>query len=177
MDCSTRRTGVPPPWMAWRIRSTCSTIMGASPSVGSSTRRRSGLPIRRRPIVRISCSPPLAPREELVAALAGPAVLAGAVPRPGPLVPHEQVLANGDGGKDSALLRDVAEPQPRHPVRRQTLDGALLEEHAATRRPHQPHDALARAGLAHAVSAEEAHDVARVDLEAHPVGGVRLAVV
>src|SRR5690606_17188323 len=56
--CSTRITDTPRRCISSMASPTTVTILGASPSVGSSIRIRRGLPSRERHMVSICCSPP-----------------------------------------------------------------------------------------------------------------------
>ena len=141
------------------------TISGASPSVGSSISRSSGLVISARPMASICCSPPervprgSGPRSRrrgnrLEDAGDGPAASAPA-PR------HLQVLDHGQRREDAPPLRDERHA-PRHdPVRRQPRDVVALEAHGAARAGVKPMFVMrSEGGLAGAVAAEERHDLA-----------------
>src|SRR6266542_4139247 len=93
---------------------------------GAPDRQHLLLPARQRPRAL-----PLAlakTREELIDALERPA----AVARGGALDAHQQVLLHRDRREDPALLRHVADPEPRDPVRWEPRDAGALERHRPT---------------------------------------------
>ena len=59
MFCSTRRMVTPSSLIFVTVSSTFSTIIGASPSEGSSSMRSSGFAMRLLQMTSICCSPPL----------------------------------------------------------------------------------------------------------------------
>ena len=139
-------------------------MRGASPSVASSRINRRGLVISARPIASICCSPPESSAPRLRPPLAQPRKQlehAHRGPRGRPVAAvATQVLAHGQVREDLPALGHEAEPEPRDAVggrpgstrRRSRIVPALRRGHA--------HDRAHRRGLAHAVAAEQRHDLA-----------------
>ena len=88
-----------------------------------------------------------------------------------------QVLHHREQAEDAAVLRHVADAEPRQAMRRQAGDGGAVEENAALARLHQAHDRLQGRALADAVAAEQADHLAGPDLERDAVQDVALAVI
>ena len=74
------------------------------------------------------------------------------------------------------MLGNVAEAEMRDPVARQARDVAALELDRALRR-HLAHDCLDRGGAADAVAAQQADDLARLDMHVDALQDVALAVI
>ena len=178
--CSISSTAISPSATSdFSIASTCCTITGARPSVGSSITSSRGLSSSARAIASICCSPPesSAPPFDLrsarrgnvaVGALDGPRALARSRRQP-------EMLVHGQRRPDPAPLRHVADAEPRDPVRRQP-DQLLAQEADAARRAHQARDRVAERGLAHAVSAHHGKH-APLQRQRHLLQRVRAAVV
>src|SRR5437870_5211541 len=98
-----------------------------------------------------------------LALLERPRVGAAAAVRRG----RDEVLAHREVRKDLAALRHEADPDLRDAVGRQPVDRPAEEPDLTGLRPHDPHDGAHGGRLAHAVPAEERHNLARIDLEAH----------
>jgi hypothetical protein len=95
--------------------------------------------------------------------------------RAGALEPELQVLLDRQRGEDLAVLGDVADAGVGDLVGAQPGDALPLEQDLADGLD-QPHDGLARGGAAHAVPAEQAHDLTGPHLEVHALQDVALAV-
>ena len=152
------------------IEKIVSTMSGASPIDGSSSRRSRGSPMSARPIASICCSPPeRSPPSWLrrsartgnsskisssIALCVPPAVAERA---------HLEVLRDRHRGEDAAALGDVADAELDDAVRdeRRTVDP--VERDGAARGVVKPREHPQRRGLARAVRAEERDDLALVD--------------
>ena len=86
-----------------------------------------------------------------------------------------QILSHGEPGEDVAMLGHIAEPEMRDLVTRQPGDVAALEQNGSLRR-HLAHDRLDRRGTADAVAAEQAHNLAGIDMHIDALQDVALAV-
>ena len=91
--------------------------------------------------------------------------------------PGAQVFHHREQAEDAAVLRHVADAEPRQLVRRQAGDGVAVEQHRAVARLHQAHDGLERRAFADAVAAEQADHLAGADGERDAVQDVALAVI
>src|SRR5215207_3309415 len=113
----------------------------------------------------------LEPREELVDALERPAwrTRAGGGRR-------DEVLVHGERRKYLPALGHEADAALGDPVWREPGERAALEDDLAAARRHEPHDGVHGRGLAHAVAAQERHDLAgpdrKRDVEQHLRGAV-----
>ena len=67
-------------------------------------------------------------------------------------------------------------PQPRNAMRRCCLDALPAEADFAPGRAHEPHDRADRRRLAHAIAADEGHDLALVDAEGNAEEHLRMAI-
>src|SRR4029077_4996110 len=95
---------------------------------------------------------------------------------PGLLEAQLEVLADGEGGEDLAVLRHVADAGAGDEVAAAPRDVLALPHHLA-HRLHEAHDGLAGGGAADPVAAEQAHDLATAHLEVHTLQDVTLTVV
>ena len=160
-----------------------STRIGASPIDGSSMSMSFGRAISARPIATICCSPPdsvpaswVAPlvqqREERVDALV--------VLRPPTAVQvraHLEVLEHRHRAEEAPVLRDDRHPLPDAVARRARGHVLAVERHRAGPWPHDPEDRLQRRRLPGRVPSEQAHELARADLQVRVLEDVHLAVV
>ena len=89
---------------------------------------------------------------------------------------QHQVLLDVQAREDAALLRAVGEAQPGDLVGRLADRLAALEGDRAGALLDDAHDRLQRRRLAGAVAAQQRHQLAAADLEAHAVQDVRFAV-
>src|SRR5438046_2289925 len=76
-----------------------------------------------------------------------------------------KVLLDGQVGEDAAVLRRIADAEPRALVRGQPRDVPALEAHGAAARRQQPHDRVDRRRLAGAVAADQTDGLAGADRE------------
>src|SRR5215218_1954740 len=110
-------------------------------------------------------------REQLVDALERPARRAGAGGRG-----RDEVLVNGERRKHLPALGHEADAALGDPVWREPGERAALEDDLAAARRHEPHDGVHGRGLAHAVTAQERHDLPgpdrKRDVEQHLRGAV-----
>ena len=90
---------------------------------------------------------------------------------------HGQVLPHREARKDAALLRHEAEAEPRDGVGRQRGDVAVAVADAAGPRLQIAHDGEDGRGLAGAVAAEQADDLALPHGQRDAVQDVAVAVV
>ena len=74
------------------------------------------------------------------------------------------------------MLRNIAQPQMRDAVARQSRDIAALEFDQALRR-YLAHDRLDRRGAADTIAPQEAHDLAGIDMHIDALQDMALAVV
>ena len=111
----------------------CSTTIGARPSVGSSISSTVGLPTSARAIASICCSPPesASPRWRRRSRSRGKSSKARSIVQAPGRARDPQMLAHAERGKDLALLRHVAEPRARAPPGRPAGDVAAGERIAA----------------------------------------------
>ena len=147
------------------------TTIGASPSEGSSTRRSFGSPTRARPIASICCSPPesVLPSCRRRSPSRGNSAIARSSRRcrsaplchrlNRPSVRFSSTLSvpkmrRSSGNEGDALAEDA--------VGRQPADALAVERDRAGRRPQPAHDGAQRRGLAGAVAAEDADDLAGI---------------
>ena len=143
------------------------------PSVGSSSSSRLGRPARQRASASICCSPPESARprplqqcaqhREVVEQLRHRALAAAHD------LAHAQVVHDAELRVDVPPLRHVADAEPRAPVHGEPRDVLVLEGDAPAGGPDLPHQRAQQRGLAHAVVAEHAHDLAARDGEIDPV--------
>ena len=78
-----------------------------------------------------------------------------------------QVLAHGEAGKDSPVLRHEADPASGDLVGRHPCQIAALELDGATGRLDEAHGRLHERALAHPVLAEEGHRLSLLHLEGY----------
>jgi hypothetical protein len=78
-----------------------------------------------------------------------------------------EVLAHRHRGEDVLLLRHEGHAQRGDLPRRPALDRAIAQAHGAAVGRQDPRDHLEQRGLAGAVRADDAHDLAPLDGEAH----------
>src|SRR5215218_5027848 len=113
----------------------------------------------------------LQPREQLVDALERPARRAGAGG-----CGRDEVLVHGERREHLPALGHEADAALGDPVWCEPGERAPLEDDLAAARRNQPHDGVDRRGLAHAVAAQERHDLAgpdrKRDVEQHLRGAV-----
>ena len=83
--------------------------------------------------------------------------------------PHPDVVVDGEGRKDAAPLRNVAEPEPRALARPLAgeVEPRVADEPSGS--GDDSHDGLEERGLAHSVVAEHPDDLPFLDREVHPV--------
>ena len=153
--CSTSRIDNPRDSLSRaRICAMSSMIEGWIPSVGSSSRRSTGSPIRHRARARSCCSPPesISPvrsrsgsslgKSISSAASAGPIVAVAVVP------PREvEVLPHRQPRKDPPALRHVSDAEPRAFVRRQVGDVGPVLAHGSGVGRQEAHQGLEERGL------------------------------
>ena len=168
--CSTSTSASPPSSTIRRMAPDSSwTMMGASPSIGSSSSSTRGFSVSARPMASICCSPP----GQLVAVVAAALLQARkqledarrvpvAVPRD-----RREVLVDGQRRKHPALLRHPAEAGARPAMRRQHADVVAVEEQAAGVQAGESHDREQEGGLARPVAAQDRQAAARDDPERH----------
>src|SRR6186713_951536 len=89
---------------------------------------------------------------------------------------EQEVLAHRQAREDVAMLRHIAEPETCDLVAGKADDILALEADRAYRRD-LAHDRLDRGGAADTVAAEQAHDLARGDVEIDALENVALAVI
>src|SRR5687767_13518702 len=178
--CSTKSTETPRRLSSLRYSATCSTILGARPSVGSSIMIRSGSPISVRHSVSICCSPP----ESTPASVCWRSFRRGNMPYMSsklqrgfflPRFSQHQVLVHGELRKDVAVLGHVADAQVRDLERLAAEDLLVAPGHRAFA-VDEPHDGLDGGRAAGAVAAEQRDDFSRLDVEVDAVQDVALAV-
>ena len=87
------------------------------------------------------------------------------------LARQDQVLAHGQLRKDLQQLEGAAHAEPVEIARPHAGDRAAVEMHVAGARPQLPEDAVEQGRLAAAVGADDAENLALVDLERHAVDG------
>ena len=87
-----------------------------------------------------------------------------------------QVLPHRQARKDIAMLRNVAEAEMGDSVARQARDVGALEFDRALRR-HLAHDGLDGRGAADTVAAEQADDLAGIDVHIDALQDMALAVI
>ena len=149
-------------------------MIGASPSDGSSTSRSLGLPTNARPIASICCSPPdnVLPSCERRSPRRGKSrhTRSSCRRRSAPLCQR----VNSPSMRFSSTLRVAkmrrSSGMKATPLRKmrsgdKPADRFAREPDGALRRAQPAHDRAQRRGLARAVAAEDADDLARVDLE------------
>ena len=161
----------------------CSTITGARPSEGSSSKMAQGLPISVRAMVSICCSPPDMCAPERVAH-------AGQIrkqpeqllrrpfgrTRARRLSADLEVLHYAEIGEYAPLLGHVAQAEAGDLIGSSLLDAAAVEADLARQRPHQADQGFQRGGFARAVAAQQHHDFAALCRQAEVVKDMRAAV-
>ena len=103
-----------------------------------------------------------------------------ALDRPGPTVAldgHHQILHDRQRREDPAPLRHQTEPERHGPVRGPGGDVPVLEEDLPAPWPREADDGSDEGGLAHAVPAEDAHDLAALHAQGDALQHVAVAVV
>ena len=179
--CSTSRIATPRRAISSSRLPTCSTSIGARPSVGSSIRIRSGSPISVRHMVSICCSPPDSTPAGLFcrsARLGNSRNTSSKFHRPNcpaALEAQHQVLPHRQRRKHLAVLRHVADAGPGHEIGTQAGDVAAAIAHRA-HRIDQAHDRLARRRAPDPVAAEQRDDLAFTHREIDALQDVALAV-
>src|SRR5262249_50171362 len=88
---------------------------------------------------------------------------------------QQEILADGQGGEDVAVLGHVAETLARDDIGRQPADLLVAEAYGAGGR-HVAQDGLDGRRAAHAVAAEETDDLALAHRQRHALQDVALAV-
>ena len=154
-------------------RNSSSTIIGASPSVGSSISSSRGAPASMRAIASICCSPPRKRGPHLAPPFGQPRKaqvdLVERRARRGPAacrtlhLTEAQVLIDSEAGKDASVLRHQPDPAPADPVRGHATQALALEQHLAPRRRYPPGDGLDHRGLSFPVAPEKPDDFALAD--------------
>ena len=156
-----------PQWCA-TPRPACSTMTGASPSVGSSINNTFGLPIRARPIDSICCSPPESCQPRFFARCASPGTARTRGPRSTRRPDaHRQVLAHGEARKDLALLRHVAEAVVGAAVGWRARAIETADQNLAGMALRPSGDQLEQRALADAVAADDRHGLAGRNRQRH----------
>src|SRR5262245_43153021 len=160
------------------------TIIGASPSDGSSSSSSDGLSINARAIESICCSPPESWKPRFLSRacrLGNSAKIFSSVQRPPPS-PRPPARANTVRFSRTLRLGKMprscgTKPKPRHLVGRQGRDVGTAIDNAARTRLEIAHDGEQRRGLAGAVAAEQADHLALVHCERDPMQNVAVAVI
>src|SRR6266571_1122332 len=89
---------------------------------------------------------------------------------------HVEVLAHGHAREDAPALGRLGHPEPHDVVGGHQVDALAVVEDAALGRAQQPGDGPQGGGLPRPVGADEADDLAPVDVEAHALDGLDVAV-
>ena len=89
---------------------------------------------------------------------------------------HLEVLQHRHLGKDDAALRDVGQAARQHLIGPEARDVLAVEHDAAAGRVHEAHHGLEGGGLARAVGADDADDLAAAHVERDVMQDVDLAV-
>ena len=170
-----RRSCVPSPRIRSMMPNTWSTRIGARPMEGSSISSTFGLAISARPIATICCSPPDSvpafclrrsrTRGNVSSTRSRSSLDRGAI---GALVrPQLEVLRHRHVAEQPPVLRHHRDAPANDLRRRQTADRLAAEQDLPLARRHEAEDRLQRRGLAAGVAAQQAHHLARVDLDVH----------
>src|SRR6202045_2130380 len=107
-------------------------------------------------------------REELL-----PASLA----HPATIETGAQVLHDREKPENAPVFRNIGDPDPRQPVRRQAGDDASFVHNLAPTWTDEPHDRLERGALADAVAPEKANNLSPTHFQRDAMENVALAVV
>ena len=166
------------------VRSTCCTIVGASPSDGSSNMTSSGAPIRQRPIASICCSPPDSVPAACPARSASTGnsantrsrFLRASGARARQHRAHVEILGDRERRKHLAAFGHLADAEIADAMAFPAGDVGAAELDAAARRAVHAGDGADQRGLAGAVRADDGDDRALGDLERHVVERLRVAV-
>ena len=149
-----------------------STITGAKPSEGSSSRKIAGRDISARPIANICCSPP----ERLPARWLGPLAQSREI-RENPIkaLMHFrrratvgadlQVLPDRECGKYAASFRRIANAETNDLERLQAFQRLAVEQDITLGIIHHAEDRLERTALSGAVGTHDRHRLADAELE------------
>ena len=89
---------------------------------------------------------------------------------------HREVFLDRELREDAAPLGDEGEPAPGDLVGLQPRDVVAVIAHGARGGPYEARDGAKRRGLARAVGADEAHELALLDLEVDALHGADAAV-
>ena len=167
------------------MANTCSIRIGESPRLGSSSSSSFGRAISARPIISICCSPPdsvpacclrtLAQAREIVIDALELGRLR-CLRRWQPGAERQIVARRSCSGKISRPSGTCTMPRATMPVDRKAAEILALEPDAPAGQRHDAGDAVERRGLAGAVGAEQAHDLAGRDGERHVLERADLAV-
>ena len=150
-------------------RSSSSTMIGASPSVGSSSSSRRGLVASARPIASICCSPPDSELPDCWARSSR----RGNSPNTRSMRPRSrprdgrEVLLHGERAEDVALLRHPADAQPGAHLRRQRADLAAAERDRSGEAARHADQRVEQRRLAGAVAAQQRQRLALAQAEGH----------
>src|SRR6185437_8749403 len=177
MFCSTIKTVRP----RWRLSPTMispisSTMLGCTPSLGSSSSTRSGELTSARAIASISCCPPLSLPllEERKEAVDGTEVgLRAARIDEGA---HLEIVEHRHVREDFAPLWNIADAATRTQIRALTRDIFAAEEDSAGARRQQPYQRSHQCGLADAVPAQYADHFAAMNVDADPLQDIARGV-
>ena len=167
MFCSTTTIVWPASASARQVANRSRTMIGASPSNGSSSSTIFGVADQ-----RASDREHLLLAARKIGAAAAPALAQARENRPDPLQRpprfcrepgQHQVFLDGEAAEDAAVLRHELQSECGDRMRRQPIDRHTVEHDPTGARANRTHQALQRRALARAVAAEQCDDFALLD--------------